>query len=127
MQKKKLTLKSTSRIPKPALTAELIPPTEVIAGRSSKRSVKQCSRAVIERLCEFVKDQRKAFIQMRHGTGYCGTPVMLEDGWLAMTEVSIHGSKKTATSKDILIQIRDGSFIAHIHPVSGTSTDGEAK
>ncbi|MEI6111580.1 MAG: hypothetical protein WCP63_07890, partial [Cyanobium sp. ELA712] len=52
--------------------------------------------------------------------GYCGTPIQLQDGWLTMEQVSIHGTKKTATAPNILIQINDGRFIAHIHPTDST-------
>jgi len=37
-----------------------------------------------------------------------------------MEQVSIHGTKKTATAPNILIQINDGRFIAHIHPTDST-------
>lgn len=117
MQKKTLTLKSTSRTTQPALAAAEITPTCVIAGRSSKRAAKQNCIALIERLRELVKASEAVFIQMRHGTGYCGVPVSLEDGWLTMNNVSIHGTKQTAVSNQILIQLKDGSFIAHLHAV----------
>ena len=117
MQRKTLTLKSTSRSTQPAPAADEITPTCVIAGRSSKRAAKQSCTAVIERLRELIEFRLTAFIQMRHGAGYCGVPVSLEDGWLTMTNVSIYGTKQTAISRSILIQINDGSFIAHLHPV----------
>jgi hypothetical protein len=117
MQRKTLTLKSTSRTTQPAPAADEITPTCVIAGRSPKRAAKQSCTAVIERLRELIEFRKTSFIQMRHGAGYCGVPVSLEDGWLTMTNVSIHGTKQTAISRSILIQINDGSFIAHLHPV----------
>lgn len=117
MQRKTLTLNSTLRATKSALTADEITPTCVTAGRSPKRADKQSGIAVINRLRNLIKSSQKAFIQMRHGAGYCGTPVTLEDGWLTMTNVSIHGTKHTATSSEILIQLNDGSFIAHLHAV----------
>jgi hypothetical protein len=54
---------------------------------------------------------------MRHGTGYCGIPVQIEGDWLTMTDVSIHGTKHKAAAQQILIQLRDGSFIGHLHAV----------
>ena len=116
MQKKTLTLKSTSGTLKPATQADRTP-LSVVAGRANKGKAQSSCPAVIASLTELVKHRRKVFIQMRQGAGYCGVPVQLEDGWLTMTEVSIHGTKKSAASESILIQIRDGSFIAHVHAV----------
>jgi hypothetical protein len=127
MHRKTLTLKSTSRTSQPAPAAVEITPTCVIAGRSSKRAAKQSCTAVIERLGELIELRQTSFIQMRHGAGYCGIPVSLEDGWLTMTNVSIHGTKQSTVSQSILIQINDGSFIAHLHPVVTQSNPGSAK
>ncbi len=125
MQKKTLTLKSTSRIPEPALTAAHITPTCVIAGRTAKRKAQFSCLAVMERLRELVKDRRKVFIQMRHGVGYCGIPILLEDGWLTLNQASIHGTKQAAAAESVLIQIRDGSFIAHVHAAEPQPTKEE--
>ena len=106
-----LTLKS--RINKPVLTTS--PATTVVAGKATKRS-KNCT-PVIDQLSEFVRTRSKIFIQMRHGAGYCGIPVLIEGYWLTMIDVSIHGTKQQATVQQILIQINDGSFIGHLHAV----------
>jgi hypothetical protein len=127
MQRKTLTLKSTSRTTQPAPAADEITPTCVIAGRSSKRAAKQSCNALIDRLRELIKLRQTSFIQMRYGAGYCGVPVSLEDGWLTMTNVSIHGSKQTAASQEILIQLKDGSFIAHLHAVDANHSSGVTK
>ncbi len=127
MQRKTLTLKTTSRTTQPVPAADEITATCVIAGRSSKRVSKQSCTPVIERLRELIESRQTSFIQMRHGAGYCGVPVSLENGWLTMTKVSIYGTKLTAMSKDILIQLRDGSFIAHLHAVDAQPKNGEPK
>jgi hypothetical protein len=127
MLKKTLTLKSTSRSTKPALTAPQSAPVSVAAGRQSKRARHPSCSALIDLLRQFVQDRRKVFIQMRHGAGYCGVLASLEDGWLTMTDVSIHGTKQTAEAPSILIQIQDGSFIAHLHPVDKDQTTGGVK
>lgn len=106
-----LTLKSG--INKPVLTTS--PATTVVAGKSTKRS-KNCT-PVLDQLSELVRTRSKVFIQMRHGTGYCGIPVQIEGYWLAMIDVSIHGTKQQAAAQRILIQIKDGSFIGHLHAV----------
>jgi hypothetical protein len=127
IHRKTLILKSTSRTSQPAPAAVEITPACVIAGRSSKRAAKQSCTAVIERLVELIELRQTSFIQMRHGAGYCGVPVSLEDGWLRMTNVSIHGTKHTATSQEILIQLKDGSFIAHLHAIDAQPINGEPK
>ena len=98
-----------------------------MAGRTSKQKKQQSCLAVIARLTELVKERRKVFIQMRGGAGYCGVPVLLADGWLTMTDVSIHGTKQTAASLEILIQLKDGSFIAHLHAVEPNPENGAKK
>ena len=125
MQKKTLTLKS--RHTKPAVPVAQAAPICVVAGRANKGQQHKSCHAVLDRLTELVQARRKVFIQMRHGAGYCGTPVSLEDGWLTMTNVSIHGTKQSIVSQSILIQINDGSFIAHLHPVVTQSNSGSAK
>ena len=124
MQKKTLTLKSTSRNTKPTVPSVQEVPICVVAGRAKKGQKQKSCHAVLELLNELVQARIKVFIQMRHGPGYCGIPTQLEDGWLSMTEVSIHGTKQTASSPSILIQIHDGAFIAHLHPVDSTNKAG---
>jgi hypothetical protein len=127
MLKKTLTLKSTSRITKPAITAPHSASIRVAAGRQSKLTRQQSCTAVIDWLRGLIENRCKVFIEMRHGTGYCGVPALFEDGWLTMINVSIHGTKQTAEAPSILIQIHDGSFIAHLHPVSAQQKIGGAK
>ncbi len=111
MKKETLTLKS--RINKPVLMTS--PATIVVAGKATKNG-KNCA-PVVDRLSELVQTRRQVFIQMRHGAGYCGIPVELEEGWLTMSDVAIQGTKHQATAQRILIQINDGSYIAHLHAV----------
>ncbi len=112
MQRKILTLKQK--------VTPSLPPEQslrVPAGRTPPKGAKTASAALVNQLTELVCAQRKTFVQMRNGTGYCGNPIQLQDGWLTMQQVSIHGTKQSATAPSILIQINDGSFIAHLHPV----------
>jgi hypothetical protein len=111
MKRETLTLKS--RINKPVLTTK--PTPTIIAGKANKDS-KKCA-PVIDLLSTLVQTRSKVFIQMRHGVGYCGIPVEIEGDWLTMTDVSIHGTKHKAAAQQILIQLRDGSFIGHLHAV----------
>ena len=113
--KKNLTLKSNSKI---NLTeSSPAPPIQIQGGRQPKKGQQKTCTALLSQLTDLIHSGSKVFIQMRNGTGYCGLPTQLEDGWLTMSAVSIHGTKQTASTPTILIQIHDGSFIAHLHPV----------
>jgi hypothetical protein len=120
--KNTLTLKSISKsIPthdNPAL------PIQIQAGRQPKKGQPKDCTALLSQLTTLIDSGSKVFIQMRNGTGYCGLPTQLADGWLTMSEVSIHGTKQTVPSRSILIQIHDGSFIAHLHPVDSLINSG---
>jgi len=114
MQRRTLTLKTISKATEPQL--ESMESDYVQAGRKPKMEAVKANTALLNKLSELIEYRCKVFIQMRHGVGYCGLPVQIDDGWLAMDEVSVHGTKKTVSAKTILIQINDGSFIAHVHP-----------
>jgi hypothetical protein len=120
--KNTLTLKSISKSiathDSPAL------PIQIQAGRQPKKGQSKACTALLKQLTALIDSGSKAFIQMRNGTGYCGLPTKLEDGWLSMSEVSIHGTKQTVSSQCILIQIQDGAFIGHLHPVDSTIKAG---
>ena len=115
MQRNTLTLKSISKV----VQSQITPATSVCiqAGRKPKTGPNKASTVLLNLLNEMVESRSKVFIQMRHGAGYCGIPVQLEEGWLTMSDVAIQGTKHQATTKRILIQINDGSFIGHIHAV----------
>jgi len=113
--KNTLTLKSISKIIPSQDSAA--PPMQIQGGRQPNKGKQMACTALLSQLTALIGSGSKPFIQMRNGTGYCGLPTQLEDGWLTMSEVSIHGTKQTVPSGSILIQIHDGSFIAHLHPV----------
>lgn len=106
-----ITLKS--RIKKPVLLTS--PATAVVSGNAIKQS-KNCN-PVFDQQSKVVRTPCKVYIQMRHGTGYCGAQVQLDEGWLTMSDVAIQGTKQQATAQRILIQMNDGSHIAHLHAV----------
>jgi hypothetical protein len=122
MQRKTLTLKSISKVTQ----SETTPASSVCvqADRKPKTGLNKASTVLLNLLNEMVESRSKVFIQMRHGAGYCGIPVQIEEGWLMMEEVTIHGTKQTASSQSILIQIRDGSFIGHLHAVESKHKTG---
>ena len=122
MQRNTLTLKSISKV----VQSQIAPSTSVCiqAGRKPKTGPNKASTVLLNLLKEMVVSRSKVFIQMRHGAGYCGIPVQIEEGWLTMEQVSIHGTKQNASSQSILIQIRDGSFIGHLHAVESKQKNG---
>lgn len=120
--KNTLTLKSISK--NIATQDSTALPIQIQAGRQPKKGQPKACVALSNQLNELIASGSKVFIQMRNGTGYCGLPTRLEDGWLSMSEASIHGTKQTASSTSILIQIHDGAFIAHLHPVDSLNNTG---
>jgi hypothetical protein len=114
MSRTTLTLKSKSKISQPTSAPEI---TRVIAGRPPKQPEGTSCAALLTRLEELICSKQPTFIQMRYGAGYCGTPTQIQDGWLTLTQATIHGTKQMAQVDAVLIQIRDGSFIAHIHAI----------
>ena len=120
--KNTLTLKSISK--NIATHDSSIPPIHIQGGRQPNKGKQKACTGLLNQLTALIGSGGKVFIQMRNGTGYCGLPTQLEDGWLTMSEVSIHGTKQTASSTFILIQIHDGAFIAHLHPVDSLNNTG---
>jgi hypothetical protein len=120
--KNTLTLKSISK--SIATDDSSIPPIHIQGGRQPNKGKQMACTALLSQLTALIGSGSKAFIQMRNGTGYCGLPTQLEDGWLTMSEVSIRGTKQTVSTQSILIQIHDGAFIAHLHPVDSLNNTG---
>ena len=113
-----LTLKSISN----SIPTHDSPPIQIQGGRQPKKGQPKACTALLNQLTALIDSGSKAFIQMRNGPGDCGLPTQLEDGWLTMSEVSIRGTKKAVQVPVVLIQVRDGSFIAHIHATDGLVT-----
>ena len=120
--KNTLTLKSISK--SIATHDSSIPPIQIQGGIQPNKGKQKACTALLSQLTVMIGSGSKAFIQMRNGTGYCGLPTKLEDGWLNMADFSIHGTKQTVSPQSILIQIHDGSFIAHLHPVNSLNNTG---
>jgi hypothetical protein len=118
--KNTLTLKSISK--SIATHDSSIPPIHIQGDRKPNKGKQMACTALLSQLTALIDSGSKAFIQMRHGTGYCGLPTQLEDGWLSMANTTIHGTKKAVQVPVVLMQVRDGSFIAHIHATDGLET-----
>ena len=121
MKRDTLKLKATSTTideVKLIVPAEPNQMSHVIAGRC-KKSGAFSNKALISRLQSAINSKSSLFIQMRHGVGYLGCPTSLEAGWLSLANTTIYGTKKAMQVPEVLIQVRDGSFIAHIHAIDG--------
>lgn len=123
MTRETLKLKSKS-------TGGLIPPsneaptvTPVTAGRNSSAGKPRVGKGVTRLLEAAITHNVSVFIQLRHGAGYRGLPTMLEDGWLTIRDAEIFGTKQNIHVAELLIQIKDGSYIAHLHTVSPESSE----
>ena len=124
MKRDTLKLKATSTTideVKLIVPAEPNQMSHVIAGRC-KKSGAFSNKALISRLQSAINTKSTLFIQMRHGVGYMGRPTSLEAGWLSLANTTIYGTKKAMQVPEVLIQVRDGSFIAHIHATEGLET-----
>lgn len=119
MTKETLTLKSkyARGLTTPSITAEAA--TTVTAGRDASQGK---SPAAVTRLLETaIRDSACVFIQLRHGAGYRGLPTKLDQAWLTMVDADVLGTKRNMHVGDLLIQVKDGSYVAHIHTIDGQS------
>ena len=127
MTKETLTLKSKSAkgLTTPSISAEAA--TTVTAGKEPNRGNAKPPSAVT-RLLEFaIINSVNVFIQLRQGTGYRGLPIKLDKGWLTLDDADILGTKQNMHVGQLLIQVRDGSYIAHIHTTEGQSPSNSFK
>ena len=115
MTKETLTLKSKSAkgLTTPSITAEAA--TTVTAGKEPNRGNAKPPSAVT-RLLEFaIINSVYVFSQLRQGVGYRGLPTKLDGAWLTLEDADIFGTKKSMHVTELLIQVKHGSYIAHIH------------
>lgn len=121
MTKETLTLKSKSAkgLTTPSISAEAA--TTVTAGKEPNRSNAKPPSAVTSLLESAIINSVNVFIQLRQGAGYRGLPTKLDKGWLTLDDADILGTKQNMHVGQLLIQVRDGSYIAHIHATEGRS------
>jgi hypothetical protein len=115
MTKETLTLKTKS-------TEDLISPSTkgkaatAVDDRKKLNKVNAKSPKAVMRLIETaIFNKAYVFIQLRHGAGYRGLPTMIDDAWLTLQDADIYGTKQNMRVAELLIQVKDGSYIAHIH------------
>ena len=115
MTKETLTLKTKSSedLTTPSIRAEAT--TSVAGGKKPNNGNAKSPKAVTRLLEAAIPNNVSVFIQLRHGAGYRGLPTMLDDGWLTLQDAEILGTKQNRCVAELLIQVKDGSYIAHIH------------
>ena len=109
----KLKSKSTGDLITPSIQALAVAP--IAAGRNSSTGKPRSCKGVTRLLEAAISNNVSVFIQLRHGAGYQGLPTMLDDGWLTLQDAEILGTKQNRCVAELLIQVKDGSYIAHIH------------
>jgi hypothetical protein len=115
MKKETLTLKSKSTGDLIAPSTKTVSPTAIKAGKSPNKGNTKSPDAVARLIQSAIANNVYIFIQMRHGAGYRGLPSMLDDYWLILKDADIYGTNQNMHVAELLIQVKDGSYIAHIH------------
>jgi hypothetical protein len=122
MTKETLKLKSKSRDELPVASCQALAGAPIAAGRNTGLGKSKKGLGVTRLLEAAINYKVYVFIQLRHGAGYRGLPTMLEDGWLTIRDAEIFGTKQNMCVAELLIQVKDGSYIAHLHTVSPESS-----
>ena len=117
MTKEALTLKSKSASELPASSNHTLTGASISAGRNTSSGKAKTGRGVMRLLEASIINKVNVFIQLRHGAGYRGLPTMLDDGWLTLRDAEIFGTKQNMHVAELVIQVKDGSYIAHLHTV----------
>ena len=115
MTKETLTLKtkSTEDLTTPSIKAEAATP--VTGGKKPNNGNAKSPKAVMRLIESAISNKAYVFIQLRHGAGYRGLPTKIDDAWLTLEDADICGTKQNMHVAELLIQVKDGSYIAHIH------------
>ena len=108
-----LTLKSNAKGISP--NGVPAPSAAIQGGRQPKNGHQKAFKPLLSHLSGMINSRSKVFIQMRHGTGYCGRIDAFDDGWLSMHDTTIVGTKNTVTVPELIVHVLDGRQIAHIH------------
>ncbi len=122
MTKETLTIKSKSAIELPASSNHTLTVAPIAAGRNTSSGKAKTGRGVMRLLEAAIIHKVNVFIQLRHGAGYRGLPTILDDGWLTLRDAEIFGTKQNMHVAELVIQVKDGSYIAHLHTVSPESS-----
>ena len=113
MTKETLTLKSTGNLTVPSTKAVVA--TAINTGKKPNKGNAKSPTAAMRLIESAIDNKAYVFIQLRQGTGYRGLPKKLDDSWLTLENADIFGTKQNSHVAELLIQLKDGSYIAHIH------------
>ena len=115
MTKETLTLKTKSSedLTTPSIKAEAT--TSAAGGKKPNNGNAKSPKAVMRLIESAISNKAYVFIQLRHGAGYRGLPTKIDDAWLTLEDADICGTKQNMHVAELLIQVKDGSYIAHIH------------
>lgn len=109
----KLKTKFTKDLTTPSIKAEAA--TSVSGGKKPNNGNAKSPKAAMKLIESAIANKAYVFIQLRHGAGYRGLPTMMDDSWLTLQDADIFGTKQNMHVAELLIQVKDGSYIAHIH------------
>ena len=115
MTKETLTLKTKSSedLTTPSIKAKAT--TSAAGGKKPNNGNAKSPKAVMRLIESAISNKAYVFIQLRHGAGYRGLPTKIDDAWLTLEDADICGTKQNICVAELLIQVKDGSYIAHIH------------
>ena len=115
MTKETLTLKTKSSedLTTPSIKAKAT--TSAAGGKKPNNGNAKSPKAVMRLIESAISNKAYVFIQLRHGAGYRGLPTMIAEAWLTLQDADIYGTKQNMHVAELLIQVKDGSYIAHIH------------
>jgi hypothetical protein len=115
MQKETLPLKSKSSIDLASLSS--LASEAAQAALERKRNIKtlKASSAATQLIETAIRNKAYVFIQLRQGAGYRGLPTKLDSGWLTLENADIFGTKQNRHVAELLIQVKDGCYLAHLH------------
>ena len=109
----KLKTKSTEDLTTPSIKAETA--SSVTGSKKPNNGNARSPKAAMTLLESAISNKTYVFIQLRHGAGYRGLPTKIDDAWLTLEDADIWGTKQNMHVAELLIQVKDGSYIAHIH------------
>ena len=115
MHKETLPLKSKSTIDLTSLPTLALEAAQAAFARKGNYPLLKASTSAKKLIETAISNKSYVFIQLRQGAGYRGLPTKLAGAWLTLQDKDIFGTKQNMHAAELLIQVKDGSYIAHIH------------
>ena len=115
MHKETLSLKSKSTVDLTSLPTLALEAAQATFGRKGNYPLLKASKSATKLIETAISNKSYVFIQLRQGAGYRGLPTKLDGAWLTLEDANIFGTKKSMHVTELLIQVKDGSYIAPLH------------